>query len=160
VAMTLSEKGKQLLSQWEGVALTPYRDAGGVEVIGLGHLITERERLSGQILIGDELVDYREGLTQKQAYDLLGQDLHPCEKTVNESVTVKLEQYQFDALVSFIVNVGIRTFKQSALLKHLNSGDYAAVPEQLRRWNQVGGRIVRALDYRRELEIKLWNGEL
>lgn len=158
--MQMSEKGKKLLAQWEGTILHVYNDAVGLPTIGVGHLLTRDELTSGKIYIQGQLVRYANGLTQQQALDLLGQDLDKFEKVVDESVTVDLKQNQFDALVSFAFNVGAGAFKGSSLLKVLNKGQYAEVPDQLQRWNRAGGRVVQGLTIRREHEIQLWKGQI
>jgi lysozyme len=88
---------------------------------------------------------------------LLGQDLEGAERTVNEAVTVPLNQNQFDALVSFTFNVGNGAFRGSTLLKLLNQRQYDQVPTQLRRWVMDNGHVVQGLVNRREKEIALWN---
>src|SRR3954449_306614 len=45
-------------------------------------------------------------ITQKQASDILRNDLAPIEESVSKAVTVPLTQHQFDALVSFKFNTG------------------------------------------------------
>jgi len=90
----------------------------------------------------------------------LSQDVRPAEQTVNNGVKVALNQNQFDALVSFTFNVGGASFNGSTLLKVLNQGQYAQVPDQLRRWNKAGGKVVQGLVNRRENEVKLWNGQI
>ena len=158
--MNISENGKKLLAQWEGFDRQVYDDVAGLPTIGVGHLLTRDELSSGKIRIAGQVVRYHDGLTEQQVYDLLDQDLDRFERAVNEAVTVPLEQHQFDALVSFSFNVGVGAFKDSTLLKRLNAGDYAEVPNQLRRWVRSGGKKVQGLVNRREHEIKLWNGEL
>jgi lysozyme len=158
--MKMSENGKRLLSEWEGVETRVYRDVAGLPTIGVGHLLTKDEMTSGKIWIRGAPVDYANGLTQQQVMDLLGQDLEKFEQTVNESVKVQLNQNQFDALVSFTFNVGPNAFKNSTLLKLLNQSQYQEVPNQLRRWVYAGGQIVRGMVNRRENEIKLWSGQL
>ena len=105
-----------------------------------------------------DLLIFLEGITQDQALDLLEQDLRIAERAVNDSVKVPLNQNQFDALVSFVFNVGTGAFRNSTLLRMLNEGQYDQVPNQMRRWNRSGNRIVNGLINRREKEIKLWNG--
>jgi lysozyme len=157
--MKMSDKGKQLLADWEGLELKLYKDVAGLPTIGVGHLLTRSELTSGKIIINGLVVRYADGITKQQALDLLGQDLQRFEDAVNESVTVTLSQNQFDALVSFTFNVGSGAFQNSTLLKKLNHGMYDEVPNQLKRWVFAGGQRVRGLEVRRENEIKLWNGE-
>jgi len=158
--MQISEHGLELLKQWEGFELKVYKDSAGLPTIGVGHLITKSEQSSGAIVIAGAPVPYANGLTDQQALDLLSQDVQPAELTVNNKVKVALNQNQFDALVSFTFNVGGASFNGSTLLKVLNQGQYAQVPDQLRRWNKAGGKVVQGLVNRRENEVKLWNGQI
>lgn len=144
--MKISDKGLQLLKDWEGCRLSVYRDAAGLPTIGIGHLIKKGESFTT--------------LTIEQALELLAADLAPFERTVNAGVSVPLAQDQFDALVIFAFNVGAAGFAQSTLLKKLNAGNYDAVPEQLMRWTKAGGKQCQGLVNRRQNEIKLWRGEL
>ena len=158
--MQMSQHGLDLLTQWEGCELKVYNDAAGLPTIGVGHLLTKSELMSGKINIGGVPVKYADGITSQQAEQLLAQDLGPTEAAVNNGVKVKLSQNQFDALTSFTFNVGVSAFTNSTLLKVLNQGQYAQVPEQLMRWTRAGGRVVQGLVNRRQNEIKLWNGQI
>jgi lysozyme len=155
--MQVDQRGKDLFKEWEGLVTHEYLDSGGAPTIGIGHLLTRSERTSGKIVIGGRAIDYRNGLTEQQCWDLLGQDLDGAEETVNEAVTVPLNQNQFDALVSFTFNVGDGAFLGSTLLKLLNQRQYDQVPEQLKRWNKDNGHVVQGLTNRRAKEIALWN---
>jgi lysozyme len=158
--MQMSPHGLDLLEQWEGFELEVYNDSAGLPTIGVGHLLTKSELSSGKIVIKGVPVKYAGGLTNQQALDLLSQDVRPAEQTVTNGVKVSLNQNQFDTLVSFTFNVGGGAFTSSTLLKVLNQGQYAQVPDQLRRWTRAGGRVVQGLVNRRENEIKLWNGAI
>jgi lysozyme len=155
--MQMSQNGRKLLEQWEGVRLNAYKDSAGLLTIGVGHLLTKSELSSGKIDIDGESVKYGNGLTSDQADALLAQDLKPAENIVNNSVKVELNQNQFDALVSFTFNVGGGAFKGGTLLKKLNAGLYGEVPSQLMRWDKAGGKVVPGLEKRRENEVNLWN---
>lgn len=158
--METSDKAKKLIASdgWEGTELKIYKDSASYPTIGVGHLLTKDELSSGEIMINGQPVSFLEGITQHEALDLLEQDLRIAEQAVNDGVKVPLNQNQFDALVSFVFNVGTGAFKNSTLLKRLNEGDYDEVPAQLRRWVRSGKRIINGLINRREKEIKLWNG--
>lgn len=45
--MRMSERGKKLLAEWEDSVPTVYRDAAGLQTIGVGHLLTKEELASG-----------------------------------------------------------------------------------------------------------------
>jgi lysozyme len=155
--MQVGQRGKNLFKEWEGLITHEYLDSGGAPTIGIGHLLTRSERTSGKIVIKGQALDYRNGLTEQQCWDLLDQDLEGAERAVNEAVTVPLNQNQFDALVSFTFNVGDGAFRGSTLLKLLNQVQYDQVPTQLRRWIMDNGHVVQGLINRREKEITLWN---
>ena len=76
------------------------------------------------------------------------------ENYINNAVTVSLNQNQFDAMVSWVYNLGSGNLNSSTLLKVLNSGDYAGVPEQIMRWNKAGGKVLAGLT---KTSGKTWN---
>lgn len=156
--MKMSDRGRELLTQWEGKSAKVYKDSAGLPTIGVGHLLTKDELASGKILILGVSTKYSEGLTISQIDQLLVQDLAGAEGAVNSGVEAALTQNQFDALVSFVFNVGRTAFYNSTLRKVLNAGKYREVPNQLRRWNRAGGVVIAGLSNRRENEIKLFGG--
>ncbi len=156
--MKMSDRGRELLTQWEGKSAKVYKDSAGLPTIGVGHLLTKDELASGKILILGISTKYGEGLTVSQIDQLLVQDLAGAEGAVNSGVEAALTQNQFDALVSFVFNVGRTAFYNSTLRKVLNVGKYKEVPSQLRRWNRAGGVVIAGLSTRRENEIKLFEG--
>lgn len=157
MTMQVGQRGKNLFKEWEGLVTHEYLDSGGAPTIGIGHLLTRSERTSGKVIIGGQALDYRDGFTEQQCWDLLDQDLADSERAVNDAVTVPLTQNQFDALVSFVFNVGEGAFRSSTLLRLLNQGQHDQVPAQLRRWVRDNGHVVQGLVNRRNKEIALWN---
>ncbi len=122
--MKIGQQGIDLIKHYEQLRLTAYYDGGNVPTIGIGHT----GFLNGQHLkITDKI-------TEQQADILLLSDLVIVEKAVNQLVTVKLSQNQFDALVSFSFNVGSVNFKNSTLLHILNNGHYLAAAEEFKKW--------------------------
>jgi lysozyme len=148
--MQISERGLHLLKEWEGCRLEKYRDVAGKWTIGVGHLITREELIGGK---------FDNGITPSESIVLLVKDVRPAESAVNRLVKCHLLQHQFDALVSFVFNLGEGSFQKSTLLRKLNAWDYDAVPKELRKWVYAGGRKVKGLINRRENEIKLWSGK-
>lgn len=141
--MMLSLAGLAHLKQWEGLKLNPYKDAAGLWTIGYGHLLKPGE--------------WWDSITEAQASSLLAQDVGTAEDAVNSLVKVKLAQTQFDALVSFVYNVGVGAFRRSTLLKLLNAGDYAGAAAQLPAWRKAGGQVIQGLVNRRNAELALFN---
>lgn len=152
----LSIRGRQHLRDSEGVRLKAYDDAAGLPTIGIGHLITVSEHITGQIMIDGKAVSWRSGLTVDQVEALFVQDLRVYEQAVSEQVKVTMTQGQYDALVSFVFNVGVSAFSTSTLLSELNRGNYANIPDQFRRWTKAGGKELAGLKTRREREVQLW----
>lgn len=129
-----------------------YKDQAGLLTIGYGHLV------DGQPM--ENYTGYPVAISEAAAQHLLRKDLTVAENAVNSLVTVPLTQAQFDALVSFVFNVGIGAFKNSTLLRELNQGDYTEASKQFLRWNKVtinGSKVVSAgLAKRREDESNLF----
>jgi lysozyme len=117
--MKTSEQGIALLKDREGVRLKAYLCSAGVPTIGVGH--------TAGVKLGDTC-------TEQQALEWLREDLQWSEAAVRQ-VKVPLEQHQFDALVSFVFNVGQGQFATSTLLKKLNVGDYEGAALQFDRWH-------------------------
>lgn len=153
---TISRYGLEKLKLWEGFRNHVYDDSGGKPTIGVGHLLTKSELMSGKINIGGSLIKYRNGLSGDEVYLLLKQDIEPVQTLVDKLVIVPLTVNQFDTLVIFSFNIGCDAFKSSTLLKMLNKGMYADVPQQLKRWVHDDGKVVQGLVNRRNKEIALW----
>ena len=157
--MQVSAEGLELLRDLEGIEREVYRDSAGLPTIGCGHLLTRDELHSGKIQCGDQVIRWKDGpLSDAEIDALLNEDTGWAEACVEACVRVQLTQNQYDALVLFAYNVGPNAFRESTLCRLLNHGDYAAVPEQMRRWTKAGGQVIRGLQVRREREIEHWLG--
>ena len=142
--MEISQEGLALIKKFEGCELKAYRCAANVLTIGYGSTKGVKE--------GDSI-------TQEDADKLLMHEIKEYEGYVNDLVEVDLEQNQFDALVSWVFNLGPAKLKSSTLLKVLNAKDYEGVPAQIKRWNKAGGKVLQGLVRRREAEALLFTGE-
>ena len=145
----LSDNGMKLLEQFEGLRLEAYLDSAGIATIGFG---TIKYPNGSKVKLGDKI-------TKAQAKEYKLHDLKEFENTVNTFVKAPLNQNQYDALVSLSYNIGSNAFKNSTLLKKLNSGDYKGAAEQFLSWNKAGGKKVQGLVNRREAERKLFLSE-
>lgn len=158
--MRISEEGLQHVKKVEGVRYVMYLDQAGLATIGVGHLLSLAELDSGKIYTdrSPESISWKNReLTPLEVDQILEEDLEIAEMWVEREVKVELTQGQFDALVSFVFNIGHVKFRKSTLLKFLNEGQYDKVPGQLRKWIYAGGKASEGLAKRREMEIKLWN---
>ena len=144
--MRTSDNGLRFLIAREGKRNAAYPDpaTGGEPItIGVGH--TE----PGVIKLGMYWTD-------QQVMDALREDVQRFEDAINRLVQVALTQNQFDALVSFVFNVGEGNFANSTLLRLLNGGDYAGSAAQFIRWNKANGQVMGGLTIRRQLEAELF----
>lgn len=99
-----------------------------------------------------------EGLiwTEKQAESALLKEIKKHSAAVTEMVTVKVNQNQFDALVSLSYNIGSGALSKSSLLKKLNAGDFDGAANSFKLYNKAGGKVVRGLVRRRAAEAELF----
>lgn len=144
--MRTSSKGIEFIKQHEGLRLKAYKDVGGKWTTGYGHLI--RPQLEGYLLECE--------ISAPLAEAILKDDLKYAENCIKLYVRVELEEHQYDALVSFIYNLGCSAFARSTLLVLLNQGQYSRAAEQFHRWNKVGGVEVAGLTARRKHEMLLF----
>lgn len=139
--MQISNNGIELIKKFEGLQLTAYRCSAGVLTIGYGHT-------SG--------VNPGDVITGRQADEFLRKDLRVAELTVNTNVKTQMTQGQFDALVSFVFNLGAGNFVKSTLLRKLNAGDYDGAADEFRRWVYAGKAELQGLIRRRAAERDLF----
>jgi len=139
--MKTGNKGIELIKHFEGCELEAYKCPAGVWTIGYGHIKGVHEGMK---------------ITEMQAEEMLKSELHEYEGYINDYVTVPLNQNQFDAMVSWVYNLGGGNLRASTLLKVLNAGDYDGVPAQMLRWNKAGGKVLEGLTRRRQAEADLF----
>ena len=140
-----SAQGVNTIKGHEGLRLQAYRDATGVWTIGYGHTATARAGLVW---------------TASDAEMAFLRDVASAEQVVRRYVQAPLTQGQFDALVSFVFNLGPVKFASSTLLKLINGNQFARAAGEFGRWvyGTVSGRRVKlsGLEKRRADEAKLF----
>ena len=136
----------ELIKQFEGLELEAYQDIAGVWTIGYGHTGPD--------------VEPGMRISEREAEALLRKDLKPRENAVDSLTSVNLNQNEFDALVSFIYNVGIDAYRRSTARRRLNKNNRLGAADALAWWNKatVGGvlREVAGLTRRRAAERALF----
>lgn len=141
-----SDSGIELIKRFEGLELEAYQDIAGIWTIGFGHTGAD--------------VEPGMKISERDAEELLRRDLKPREQAVDSAVKVGLNQNEFDALISFVYNVGAAAFRSSTALKRLNKGDRIGAADAITWWNKatVGGvlRVVVGLTRRRASERALF----
>lgn len=125
--MITSEKGLAALKYDEGMKLVAYKDSAGIWTIGIGH--------TGKV----DGIKIHEGMkiSEGKAMSLLREDLSIAENVVNYYLRGKLTQYQFDALVNLVFNIGARNFEKSTTLRECLKGNFAKAGEAIGYWNKV-----------------------
>lgn len=138
--MTTSNKCLEQIKVFEGCELTAYRCNAGVLTIGYGH--------TSGVKAGQQI-------TKSDAEKLLREDISNVEKQMSKVIKSKLNQGQYDAVVSFVFNIGIGKFKTSTLLKKINANaNDKSIGNEFRRWVYCNGVKLAGLVTRREWEAR------
>lgn len=144
--MRTSNNGIELIKRHEGLVLQAYLCPAGVYTIGYGRAHGVRP--------GDRI-------TQHLAEQYLREDLRDAEMTVLRLVRHRLNQNQFDALVSFVFNLGAGNFQSSTLLRKINENprDHD-IKAQFKRWVYANKKVLPGLVVRRNEEAELYFKDL
>jgi lysozyme len=122
--MKTSEEGIDLIKHFEGLRPVAYRDIAGVWTIGFGH--TGKGAQPGF------------KISIEEAEDLLRHDVKAAELVVEGATPgIKLTQGQFDALVSFVFNLGGPKFMDSTILARIRTGDFPGAANAFLLWTKA-----------------------
>lgn len=141
IAFTLSTAGALGIVAHEGMRKVAYVDPIGVVTVCAGHTATAK---LGQVK------------TDAECAELLKGDVKVAERAIKRLVTTQLTQEQFDALTSFVFNVGETAFANSTLLKKINAVDCWGAGREFSRWTRAGGKELPGLVVRRASERAQW----
>ena len=146
--MKISEKGLDLIKQFEGFSAKPYLDVALVPTIGYGltHYIDGRKVTMDDHEMTKETATY---MLENQVDKLYGQ-------AVSAYATGETTQNQFDALTSFAYNLGTGALRGSTLLRKHNAGKNDEAANEFGKWIHAGGRVIKGLVARREKEKELY----
>ena len=137
----IGQAGLALIKQFEGCRLVAYQCSAGVWTIGYGHTAGVHKGMK---------------ITQTQAEAYLLQDVAKFEKYVNNPsyvpFTDKLNQNQFDALVSFAFNLGQGNVKKLCTGRTINQ-----IPSAMQQYCKAAGKTLPGLQQRRKAEAALYN---
>lgn len=137
--MKTSQRGINLIKQFEGVRLTAYKCPAGVYTIGYGHTrgVTRGMRI-----------------TEEEASAFLAADLRNSEKAVERYDSIyHWNQNEFDALVSFTFNCGATNLR--ALLRN-GRRNRSQIAATLPLYRKAGGKVLKGLERRRAAEKALF----
>ena len=153
--MRISEKGLDFIKRFEGLYLKAYLCPAGVPTIAYGCTVYPN---GDKVKLGDTC-------TKEQAQEYLDYDMkNKYEKHVKESVVFPLikKQCQFDALVSFVYNVGRGGLHSpNSIDRRIKAGEdfHTVILEELPRWNKAGGEVSNGLVRRRKEELEMFFSE-
>lgn len=137
----IGQAGLVLIKQFEGCRLTAYQCSAGVWTIGYGHTAGVHKGMK---------------ITQAQADEYLKKDVAKFEKYINNPsyvpFTDKLNQNQFDALVSFAFNLGQGNVKKLCTGRVMNQ-----IPSAMQQYCKAAGKTLPGLQRRRKSEAALYN---
>ena len=127
-----------LLKKFENEALTGFENGrwfphksleGGTPTIGWGHKITQKEKRTGKIKIGNQLVEFKNGVDPEQVNQLYEQDTAKFRAIARKSLEKNTDYFgpytsnQLQALTSLIYNIGEGNWSKSNAKKNLESGN-------------------------------------
>jgi len=147
--MKLSDKGLEIIKDFEGFRSHPYKDIAGVCTIGYGTTVYP----SGIPVKCDD-----KPISESRASDIMRQMVDELYGSkVNELIgNIPTTQEQFDAMVSLAYNIGVGAFAKSTLLKKHLERNYGLASNEFHKWNKADGQVVPGLVRRREEEQKLY----
>lgn len=120
----------------------------GVLTIGWGHTNALKRKFNRSTV-----------WTQATCDEVFMEDMDFFVREVRRRVKVKLTAYQFDAMVSFTMNVGGGNLAKSTLLKKVNAKDFKGAAQEFSKWNKGGGKVLSGLVRRRASEALLFQNK-
>jgi GH24 family phage-related lysozyme (muramidase) len=139
----LSPAGAQLIASFEGFRSHPYRDAVGVWTIGYGSTRG----------VGESTPP----VTPAQALARMMREVGATYGAAVDGLGLPLNQHQYDALVSFVYNVGPGGVAASTSVgRHLRARRWRDAADALLAWDKAGGRRLEGLTRRRRAERALF----
>ena len=143
----IGQTGLELIMSFEGCRLTAYKPVQTEKyyTIGYGHYGPD--------------VTPTTVITSDYAYELLKNDVNRFASDLSrymERDQINLTQPQFDAVLSFVYNLGFANLISSTLWKKLKAKDYKGASEEFCKWNKCNGKVLKGLIVRREKEKQLF----
>lgn len=145
--MTTSQQGRDFIKQFESLKLQAYKavETEKYYTIGYGHYGAD--------------VKKDMTITKEKAEAMFNEDIKPFEKEVN-NLHINLTQGQFDALVSWIYNLGQGNFISSTMRKMIVAGaNDEEITDQMIKWVNSNGKPLNGLKKRRVAEANMFLGK-
>jgi lysozyme len=149
---------------FEGLRLNAYPDPGtGAEPWTIGYGST---RMNGRAVMSGDVI------TNAQAVEMLQADLTESMQIVIANVGEPLSGDELGALTSFVNNIGpgepgrrdgfvwLANGGHSTMFTYIDRGDFDLAAEQFPLWDRAGGRVMAGLTRRRDVERRVFLGQL
>lgn len=154
--MKLDTSGYNLIKSFEGLRLSPYKCSAGVPTIGYGNTVYPN---------GVKVTMKDKAITEAYANEMFQITANLFARDVSGLIKSKVNQNQFNALVSFAYNVGTdidaddipEGLGDSTLLKKVNANpNDSLIAKEFLKWNRANGKVVSGLIKRRKKEAELY----
>ncbi len=136
------DKGLSLIANSEGCRAKPYQCSAHVLTVGIGSTMEVKK---GKTYTNDEIA--KRFIT----------DVRRAEQCVNTYANgAEMNQGQFNAITSFVFNVGCR--KKSTLFRYAHHRQWRKMCDELPRWSYVNGKKSKGIEMRRFREWQMCVG--
>ena len=144
----ISNECLNIVKQFEGFYPNPYLCPAGVPTIGYGSILYENGK---KVSLDDAPI------SEERASELMMWELNKKAVEVDAMTTDAINQYQFDALVSFAYNCGSNALRTSTLLKRVNENpNNLTIRTAFLMWIKANGKTLKGLINRRNAEADLY----
>ena len=144
----LSQKGLELIKQFEGLKLKAYLCPASIATIGYGNTYYPNGQ---KVKLSDPAI------TKEKAEELLKFLLVSYEKAVDSFCRDDISQGNFDALVAISYNIGVGALQKSTLIKKVNKNPKdVTIADEFMKWNKSNGTVLKGLTRRRQAEANLY----
>ncbi len=140
--MHISKNGLRLIEEFEGFVDHQYNDGTGVMTIGYGTTEADVKPLP-------------QHMTQQEAERFLAARLRDKYEPAVNGLGARINQNQFDALVSFVYNLGPGSMAWD-VGRYTKAGNYQAAADAILQYDHAGGRRLAGLTRRRQAERALY----
>ena len=145
--MTISNKGLELIKEFEGFSANAYLCPAKIPTIGYGNTFWQDGR---KVRLGEQI-------SKTKALELL--EFVANKDFANKIfplIKVEVNQNQFDAMTSLAYNIGVGAFSNSTLLKRVNAKDFLGAGNEFLKWDKSNGKPLLGLTRRRQREKELF----
>lgn len=144
--MKPSKQCYDLIKKYEGYSGIAYLCPAKVPTIGWGSTMYDNGE---PVKIGDVI-------SKDRAEELINYEVNHVARKLN-ALELGFNQNQFDAIVSFVYNIGITAFRKSTILRLISANpNDVEIAVQFGRWVYGGGKMLPGLIKRRKDEMELY----